>query len=65
MAVTHEMHDHGRVVDVAHIRPASGVEWSTALGNVRPSRVPVSGAACPVPFEPGTLAPDEAQPLPD
>lgn len=36
MAVTHEVHDGGRVVRVAHIRPASGVEWSTAVGNLRP-----------------------------
>ncbi|MYS07853.1 hypothetical protein GTW71_15765 [Streptomyces sp. SID6041] len=35
MAVTHEVHDDGRVVRVAHIRPASGVEWSTAATNVR------------------------------
>ncbi|WP_086822786.1 hypothetical protein [Streptomyces sp. NRRL B-24572] len=35
MAVTHEVHSDGRVVRVAHIRPASGVEWSTAVGNVQ------------------------------
>nr|WP_240981548.1 MULTISPECIES: hypothetical protein [unclassified Streptomyces] len=45
MAVTHEVHDHGRAVAVAHIRSVSGVEWSTALGNVRPSSAPVSATA--------------------
>ncbi|MER8232339.1 hypothetical protein [Streptomyces sp. NPDC094049] len=35
MAVTHELHDDGRVVRVAHIRPASGIEWSTALDNLQ------------------------------
>ncbi|WP_369145638.1 cyclophane-forming radical SAM peptide maturase AmcB [Streptomyces sp. R44] len=38
MAVTHEVHDDGRVVRIAHIRPASGVEWSTAVANVRAVR---------------------------
>ncbi|MFI9112602.1 cyclophane-forming radical SAM peptide maturase AmcB [Streptomyces venezuelae] len=38
MAVTHEVHGDGRVVRVAHIRPASGVEWSTAVANVRAVR---------------------------
>ncbi|WP_282696847.1 hypothetical protein [Streptomyces sp. CC208A] len=36
MAVTHELHDDGRVVRIAHIRPASGVEWSTAVDNIQP-----------------------------
>ncbi|MCP9974661.1 hypothetical protein [Streptomyces somaliensis] len=36
-AVTHELHHDGRVVRVAHIRPASGVEWSTAADNVQPA----------------------------
>ncbi|MER7912177.1 hypothetical protein [Streptomyces sp. NPDC096068] len=35
MAVTHEVHDDGRVVRVAHIRPVSGVEWSAAAANVQ------------------------------
>ncbi|MFJ2788369.1 MULTISPECIES: hypothetical protein [unclassified Streptomyces] len=35
MAVTHEVHTDGRVVRVAHIRPLSGVEWSTAVANVQ------------------------------
>ncbi|MEV6248614.1 hypothetical protein AB0M38_20760 [Streptomyces sp. NPDC051742] len=35
MAVTHEIHNDGRVVRVAYIRPLSGVEWSTAFANVR------------------------------
>lgn len=34
-AVTHEVHSDGRVVRVAHVRPASGVEWTTAAGNVQ------------------------------
>ncbi|MFI8519281.1 hypothetical protein ACIGEZ_15815 [Streptomyces sp. NPDC085481] len=34
-AVTHELHSDGRVVRVAHIRPANGVEWTTAAGNVQ------------------------------
>ncbi|WP_282697570.1 hypothetical protein [Streptomyces sp. CC208A] len=38
MAVTHEVHDDGRVVRVAHIRPASGVEWSTAVANIQAAR---------------------------
>lgn len=40
MAVTQEMHDAGRVVRVAHIRPPSGVEWSTAVANLRPCAGP-------------------------
>jgi hypothetical protein len=36
-AVTHELHRDGRVVRVAHIRPASGVEWSTAADNIQPA----------------------------
>nr|WP_204116762.1 hypothetical protein [Streptomyces sp. CS081A] len=35
VAVTHEVHDDGRVVRVAHIRPVSGVEWSAAVANVQ------------------------------
>lgn len=35
MAVTHELHSDGRVVRIAHIRPASGVEWSTAADNLQ------------------------------
>ncbi|MEV6328390.1 hypothetical protein [Streptomyces sp. NPDC051909] len=34
-AVTHEVHSDGRVVRIAHVRPASGVEWSTAAENVQ------------------------------
>lgn len=44
-AVTHESHTDGRVVRIAHIRPESGIEWTTAAGNIqsvvttgRPSR---------------------------
>lgn len=37
-AVTHELHNDGRVVRVAHVRPASGIEWSTALGNLQAVR---------------------------
>ncbi|MFI9746766.1 hypothetical protein [Streptomyces sp. NPDC052494] len=37
MAVTHELHSDGRVVRVAHIRPANGIEWSTALDNLQPA----------------------------
>ncbi|MEU5915648.1 cyclophane-forming radical SAM peptide maturase AmcB [Streptomyces sp. NPDC047141] len=35
MAVTHETHNDGRTVRIAHIRPTSGVEWSTAVANVQ------------------------------
>ncbi|MDT9692612.1 hypothetical protein Q5762_30640 [Streptomyces sp. P9(2023)] len=38
MAVTQEIHNDGRVVRVAHIRPACGVEWSTAVANVQALR---------------------------
>ncbi|MFD0148705.1 hypothetical protein ACWGQ4_01215 [Streptomyces sp. NPDC055721] len=38
MAVTHELHDDGRVVRIAHIRPDSGVEWSTSADNIQPVR---------------------------
>ncbi|MEU3687990.1 hypothetical protein [Streptomyces narbonensis] len=38
MAVTHELHSDGRVVRVAHVRPASGVEWSTAADNLQAAR---------------------------
>ncbi|MCX2181789.1 hypothetical protein KV205_14785 [Streptomyces sp. SKN60] len=34
-AVTHELQDGGRPVRLAHIRPSSGVEWTTAADNVR------------------------------
>ncbi|MEV6326878.1 hypothetical protein [Streptomyces sp. NPDC051909] len=34
-AVTHELQDGGRPVRLAHIRPASGVEWTTAADNIR------------------------------
>ncbi|MFD3996156.1 hypothetical protein [Streptomyces sp. NPDC058583] len=34
-AVTHELHDDGRLVRIAHIRPTSGVEWTTSVDNVR------------------------------
>jgi hypothetical protein len=33
-AVTHELHSDGRVIRLAHIRPTSGVEWTTAADNV-------------------------------
>lgn len=34
VAVTHELHSHG-TVRIAHIRPASGVEWTTAADNIQ------------------------------
>ncbi|MFC7792155.1 hypothetical protein [Streptomyces cinereoruber] len=37
VAVTHELHSHG-TVRIAHIRPASGVEWTTAADNVQAAR---------------------------
>ncbi|MFF3326506.1 hypothetical protein [Streptomyces sp. NPDC002889] len=33
-AVVHELRNDG-VVPVAHVRPASGVEWTTAVANIR------------------------------
>jgi hypothetical protein len=33
VAVTHELHSHG-TVRVAHIRPESGVEWTTSADNI-------------------------------
>ncbi|MEU9857257.1 hypothetical protein [Streptomyces sp. NPDC047974] len=33
-AVTHELHNHG-TVRLAHIRPASGIEWTTAADNIQ------------------------------
>ncbi|WP_314618850.1 hypothetical protein [Streptomyces stackebrandtii] len=35
-AVTHELQESGRPVRLAHIRPASGIEWTTAADNIRP-----------------------------
>ncbi|MFF5713452.1 cyclophane-forming radical SAM peptide maturase AmcB [Streptomyces sp. NPDC012756] len=46
MAVTHETHGDGRVVRVAHIRPASGVEWSTAVANIQAVR-PIESSTVP------------------
>ncbi|MGW1804152.1 hypothetical protein [Streptomyces sp. NPDC002078] len=37
VAVTHELHSHG-TVRVAHIRSASGVEWTTAADNIQAAR---------------------------
>ncbi|WMX44996.1 hypothetical protein [Streptomyces roseicoloratus] len=34
-AVTHGLQESGRPVRLAHIRPASGVEWTTAADNIR------------------------------
>ncbi|MEU2078800.1 hypothetical protein [Streptomyces sp. NPDC013489] len=34
VAVTHELHSHG-TVRIAHIRPPSGVEWTTAADNIQ------------------------------
>lgn len=34
-AVTHELHTDGRVVRIAHIRPESGIEWTTAARNIQ------------------------------
>ncbi|MEU7025099.1 hypothetical protein AB0A60_00265 [Streptomyces sp. NPDC046275] len=36
-AVTHETHDDGRVVRIAHIRGENGVEWTAAADNIRPN----------------------------
>ncbi|WP_326612431.1 hypothetical protein OG949_26790 [Streptomyces scopuliridis] len=38
VAVTHEFHSHG-TVRVAHIRPESGVEWTTAADNIQAARL--------------------------
>ncbi|MFG2879708.1 hypothetical protein ACGFYU_32640 [Streptomyces sp. NPDC048337] len=35
-AVTHEVHSHG-TVRVAHIRPPSGITWTTAASNIEPA----------------------------
>lgn len=35
MAVTHQLHDDGRLVRIAHIRPTSGIEWTTSVDNIR------------------------------
>ncbi|MFJ3904761.1 hypothetical protein [Streptomyces sp. NPDC090025] len=35
VAVTHELGERGHPVRLAHIRPASGVEWTTAADNIR------------------------------
>ncbi|MFK0229801.1 hypothetical protein ACIQUL_28980 [Streptomyces sp. NPDC090303] len=37
VAVTHELHSHG-TVRIAHIRPASGVEWTTSAENIQAAR---------------------------
>ncbi|MFE7409568.1 hypothetical protein [Streptomyces laurentii] len=34
-AVTHELHGDGRVVRVAHIRAANGIEWTASADNVQ------------------------------
>ncbi|MEU5215958.1 hypothetical protein AB0G79_07130 [Streptomyces sp. NPDC020807] len=34
VAVVHELHSHG-TVRVAHVRPPSGVEWTTAADNIQ------------------------------
>lgn len=39
-AVIHEVHTNGRVVRVAHIRPASGIEWTTSADNIRAAHGP-------------------------
>lgn len=36
-AVVHELYGDGRVVRIAHIRPASGVEFTTVAENVLPA----------------------------
>ncbi|MBT2366373.1 hypothetical protein J7E88_13925 [Streptomyces sp. ISL-10] len=38
VAVTHELHNHG-TVRVAHIRPESGVEWTTAADNIQAAQL--------------------------
>ncbi|MFI5638312.1 hypothetical protein ACIA8H_12945 [Streptomyces goshikiensis] len=36
-AVTHELHSDGRVVRIAHVRPGSGIEFTTAADNIEPA----------------------------
>ncbi|MGW3090622.1 hypothetical protein [Streptomyces sp. NPDC001108] len=36
VAVTHELHNHG-TVRLAHIRPPSGIEWTTSADNLQPA----------------------------
>ncbi|GAA2420768.1 hypothetical protein GCM10010433_20570 [Streptomyces pulveraceus] len=36
VAVTHELHSHG-TVRLAHVRPPSGIEWTTAADNIQPA----------------------------
>ncbi|MER7516061.1 hypothetical protein [Streptomyces sp. NPDC126499] len=33
--VTHDVHSGGREAHIAHVRAASGVEWTTAVDNIR------------------------------
>lgn len=34
-AVTHELHDDGRLVRIAHIRGGNGVEWTASADNIQ------------------------------
>ncbi|MFB7355975.1 hypothetical protein [Streptomyces gardneri] len=36
-AVTHETHSDGRTVRIAHVRPASGITWTTHADNIEPA----------------------------
>ena len=46
-AVTHELHSDGRVVRVAHIRPTTGIEWTTSADNVQAALQPAGLPALP------------------
>ncbi|MFJ7064777.1 hypothetical protein [Streptomyces sp. NPDC101115] len=37
-AVVRELHERGRVVRIAYVRPASGVEFTTSAANIHPAR---------------------------
>ncbi|MFF0550812.1 hypothetical protein ACFYUL_17830 [Streptomyces sp. NPDC004311] len=36
-AVTHETHSDGRTVRIAHVRPSSGITWTTHADNIEPA----------------------------
>lgn len=44
-AVTHETHDDGRVVRIAHIRAVNGIEWTAAADNIQATHQPAGAAA--------------------
>ncbi|MFF2780634.1 hypothetical protein ACFVU3_37785 [Streptomyces sp. NPDC058052] len=48
-AVTREWHG-GRLLHIAHLRPAAGATWTTVVGNIRPTlrrNAPAAGAPGP------------------